>query len=112
MMAVRGGVSESRSVEASERDAQTISRSHAATFIVPSVVHWKAGHYAALVRQEGDRYLIEDPTFGNTVWATKQALEEETSGYFLTPPGPLPNGWRAVESKEVATVWGRGVTTG
>src|SRR5262249_51655815 len=47
---------------------------------VPCVVHWKAGHYAAMVRQEGDRFLLEDPTFGNTVWATRQALEAETSG--------------------------------
>jgi len=46
-----------------------------AAFVVPSVVHWKVGHFAAMVRQEGDRYLLEDPTFGNTVWATRQALE-------------------------------------
>lgn len=81
-------------------------------FIVPSVLHWKVGHYAALVRQVGDRYLLEDPTFGNSVWATRQVLEAETSGYFLIPPGDLPPGWRAVESAEAATVWGKGVTTG
>lgn len=81
-------------------------------FIVPSVVHWKAGHYAALVRRVGDRYLLEDPTFGNSVWATRQALEAETSGYFLVPPGDLPPGWRAVEPAEGATVWGKGVTSG
>src|SRR5439155_20636471 len=69
-------------------------------FIVPSVVHWKVGHYAAMVRQEGDKYLLEDPTFGNTVWATKQALEAETSGYFLIPPGDLARGWRSVDAKE------------
>jgi RHS repeat-associated protein len=79
-------------------------------FIIPSVVHWKVGHYAALVRQEGDRYLLEDPTFGNTVWATRQALEAETSGYFLLPPGKLPQGWRAVDAQEGASVWGKGVT--
>jgi len=56
-------------------------------------------HYAAILRQEGGRYLLEDPTFGNTVWATKQALEAETSGYFLIPPGVLPQGWRSVEEK-------------
>jgi len=33
-----------------------------------------------MVRQEGDRYLLEVPTFGNTVWATRQALEAEPSG--------------------------------
>src|SRR6185503_14711872 len=50
----------------------------------------------------------EDPTFGNTVWATRAALEAETSGYFLIPPGPLPKGWRTVEAKEGETVWGKG----
>src|SRR5215831_6477406 len=79
-------------------------------FVVPSVVHWKVGHYAAMVRQEGDKYLLEDPTFGNTVWATRQALEAETSGYFLIPPGDLPRGWRSVDAKEGAAVWGKGKT--
>ena len=74
-------------------------------------MHWKVGHYAALVRQVGDRYLLADPTFGNTVWATRQALAAETSGYFLIPSGDLPRGWRAVDAKEGASVWGKGVTT-
>jgi RHS repeat-associated protein len=77
-------------------------------FVIPSVVHWKVGHYAAMVRQEGDKYLLEDPTFGNTVWATRAALEAETSGYFLIPPGALPKGWRAIEAKEGDTIWGKG----
>jgi RHS repeat-associated protein len=81
-------------------------------FIVPSVVHWKVGHYAAMVRQEGDRYLLEDPTFGNTVWVTRQALEAETSGYFLVPSGDLPRGWRSVDAKEGGMVWGKGTTSG
>jgi len=79
------------------------------SFIVPSVVHWKVGHYAAMVRQEGDRYLLKDPTFGNTVWATRQALEAETSGYFLIPPGDLPRGWRGVDAKEGSAIWGKGL---
>jgi RHS repeat-associated protein len=79
-----------------------------AAFVVPSVVHWKVGHYAALVRQEGDRYLLQDPTFRGNVWATRQALQAEASGYFLVPPGPLPEGWRPVETKEAGTVWGKG----
>jgi len=90
------------------RGAATERRSD---FIVPSVVHWKVGHYAALVRQEGDKFLLEDPTFGNTVWATRQALEAETSGYFLIPPGDLPPSWRGVDAKEGASVWGKGATS-
>lgn len=91
---------------------QMARRDGGGDFIVPSVVHWKAGHYAAMIRQVGDHYLLEDPTFGNTVWATKYALEAETSGYFLVPPGDLPPGWRGVEAAEGATIWGKGVTSG
>jgi YD repeat-containing protein len=80
-------------------------------FVAPSVVHWKLGHYAALIRQVGDLYLLKDPTFRNDTWATRQALEDETSGYFLVPPGLLPKGWRTVEFKEGETVWGKGFVT-
>ena len=88
---------------------QMAFREPGGALLIPSVVHWKVGHYAALVRQEGDRYLLEDPTFGNDVWATKQALDAETSGYFLIPPGKLAEGWRALDEKEGATVWGKGL---
>lgn len=89
---------------------QMAFRKKGAPFVVPSVVHWKVGHYAAMVRQEGDRYLLQDPTFQNDVWATAEALEAETSGYFLVPPGTLPTGWRSVESTEAGNVWGKGNT--
>lgn len=91
---------------------QMAFREEEGAFVVPSVVHWKVGHYAALVRQVDDRYLLEDPTFGNTVWATKEALQSETSGYFLIPRGELERGWRSVEAKEGSAVWGKGVTSG
>jgi RHS repeat-associated protein len=81
-----------------------------APFIVPSVVHWKAGHYAAIVRREGDRYLLQDPTFGKEVWATSQALEAEASGYFLIPKGELSSEWRRVDDREGRCIRGKGVT--
>ena len=91
---------------------QMAYRTESGEFIVPSVVHWKVGHFAALIRREGDRYLLQDPTFRNDVWATRAALVAETSGYFLIPPGPIPSGWRGVDANEGNTVWGKGVTTG
>jgi RHS repeat-associated protein len=90
---------------------QMAFREPGGAFVVPSVVHWKVGHYAAIVRQAGDRYLVEDPTFRNTVWPTRQALAAETSGYFLIPPGKLPPGWRSVGAQEGGRVWGKGVTS-
>jgi RHS repeat-associated protein len=81
-------------------------------FVVPSVVHWKVGHYAAMVRKAGELYELNDPTFGNKTWATKEALEAETSGYFLVAAGTLPAGWRSVDEKEGAGVWGKGLPNG
>ena len=87
---------------------QMVFRAKDTPFVVPSIVHLKVNHYAALVRREGDRYLLQDPTFGNDVWVTCEALEEETSGYFLVPPGELAVGWRNMSSREGETVWGKG----
>ncbi len=91
---------------------QMVFRTKDAAFVVPSIVHLKLDHYAAIVRQEQDRYLLEDPTFGNGNWVTREALEAEASGYFLIPPGELAYGWRTVEEQEGETVWGKGLTTG
>jgi RHS repeat-associated protein len=87
---------------------QMAFREKGAAFVAPAVVHWKVGHYAAMIRQEGGRFLLQDPTFWNDVWVTPEALEAETSGYFLVPPGPLPKGWRAVAGVEGGRVWGKG----
>lgn len=89
---------------------QMAFREKDAAFVVPSVVHLKVDHFTAITRQEGDRYLLQDSTFGNDVWVTREALEAETSGYFLIPPGELAGGWRAVKAQEGESVWGKGET--
>lgn len=90
---------------------QVAKRAPGASFILPSVIHWGVGHYAALVKQEGARYLTEDPTFEDNTWHTLEALEAEASGYFLVPPGPLPSGWTPVSADESAQVFGKGYCT-
>ena len=91
---------------------QMAFRQKGARLMFPAVVNWKVGHYAAIMRQENGRYLIQDPTFRNDVWMTDVALEAEASGYFLVPSGPLPAGWRAVGEEEGNAIWGKGVTYG
>jgi len=75
-------------------------------FPTPSVVHWRAGHFAALVRVSGDRYLVKDPTFGSETWVSERAIETETTGFFLVKG--VPNGWREVSPGEGGTVFGKG----
>lgn len=90
---------------------QVAFRGRGAAVILPAVVHWQVGHYAALIARDGNLLRAEDPTFGNTkVWLSDEALEEEASGYFLVRSGPLPNGWREVLDPEASRIWGKGTT--
>ena len=85
------------------------AREKGAALLMPAVIHMKLGHYAALMKEEDGRYLLQDPTFGDT-WISRRVLEEEASGCFLVPSGGvLPNGWRSVSEAEGATVWGKGL---
>jgi Peptidase C39 family len=68
-------------------DFQMAFRNKDASFVIPAVVHFKEDHFAAVIRREGDRYLLQDPTFRNDAWVTQEVLETEASGYFLIPPG-------------------------
>ncbi len=90
---------------------QMAFRSNGAALLRPAVVNWKAGHYAAMLKEENGRYLFQDPTFGNDAWISKRALEAEASGYFLVSAGELPAGWRRVDAAEGSLVFGKGATT-
>jgi len=88
---------------------------------VPSVVNWKLHHYAAITREEDGKYRIEDPTFGNgSRLVTRDALDDEGSGYYLVPLDAKASNsgadtakggdWREVDaaSDEAKAVYGRG----
>jgi RHS repeat-associated protein len=134
-------------------DYQAAFRSPGAPVIVPSVVNWKVGHFAALTKRvsacpepacgesldrlgtlslsngpvepverasasqplasglrplASDEYLSQDPTFGVDTLISAEVLDAEASGYFLVPAGPLPPGWRAVDTDEARTIFGKG----
>ncbi len=56
---------------------------------LPAVVHWRSGHFAAILQREESTgrplYRVQDPTFGDEIWISEAALEDEASGYFLIP---------------------------
>jgi YD repeat-containing protein len=81
--------------------------------LVPALVHWSVGHFAAVVKETGGRYLVTDPVFNQEMWLSRKAYDEEASGYALvSEETPLPWGWREVTEEEGATIWGRGFTYG
>lgn len=84
-------------------------RADGARIPVPSVVHWRAGHYAAVVKHEAGSYLVEDPTFQRSIWMTEEAVREESSGLFLVPD-QISSGHRLAEASktEKESNFGRG----
>ncbi len=89
-------------------DYQMARRSPGATIIVPAVINWRVGHYAALVAAKDGKFVAQDPTFGDETLLGKQAIDQEQSGYYLVPTGALPAGWRPVSEVDGKNVWGKG----
>jgi RHS repeat-associated protein len=91
-------------------ELQIARREPGAPVIIPAVVHWKLGHFGALVRESDGKFRLQDPTFRNDVWLSQQALDREASGYFLVPVGVLPSGWSRATAAEVSHIYGKGFT--
>ena len=92
---------------------EMVRRNVGEAVLVPSVVHWKSGHYAAVTEKtDNDEYRVVDPTFGKTFIMSAKHFNEEASGYFLVNAGNLPVGWDRIDAEEGRTVRGRGAPTG
>lgn len=87
---------------------QMLKRDPGAKVLTPSVMHWKTGHWAAVLQEANDYYLVQEDVLEEAVWVRPEALDAETSGYCLAPFVPLPFGWSRVSAEEGRTVWGRG----
>ena len=75
---------------------------------VPSIIHWKVSHFAALIGDDGKRFHIIDPTFGTDLWITRAAIDAESDGYFLVPERDKQLAWREATGAETAHVRGMG----
>ena len=81
---------------------------------VPSVVHWKVGHFGAITEEANGRFHVEDPVApGTGLWVTRAALDAETSGYYLVPAAArAKTEWRDVSAEEAGRIRGKGATNG
>src|SRR5712692_7075491 len=83
-------------------------RRHDEEVVVPSIVHWRQNHYAAIVAQRGEFYRVLDPTFGGPNWLSIAAINAEASGSFLVPRRQVPKGWTSLAAAELSSIYGKG----
>jgi RHS repeat-associated protein len=74
---------------------------------IPSIAHMNPGHFSAIVGEANGFYILDDPLLGGEVWISEAALREQSSGYFLVPEGPLPEGWTTPAAAAVTKVRGK-----
>ncbi|HEV2327698.1 MAG TPA: RHS repeat-associated core domain-containing protein [Verrucomicrobiae bacterium] len=86
-----------------------VRRTAGQDLIVPSVVHWRQNHYAAILQKQDDLYLVSDPTFGNQKWMPADVINEEASGEFLVPASLQPDGWTKLARNETEKIHGMGL---
>jgi YD repeat-containing protein len=77
----------------------------------PSLIHWRVGHFAAVVADLGDSCLVADSTMGAPVrrQLQKDTILDEASGYYLARPDDAH--LVAVPDAQAARVYGRGQTS-
>ncbi|KQV29314.1 peptidase C39 [Rhizobium sp. Root1203] len=96
-------------------DHRLIRREPGQAVPVPSIVHWKVGHFAAIIGKANGRYHVQDAVFASSdIWVTAAALDAEASGYFLVPSNAevAAATWKTVDTTEAGKVWGKGPTNG
>ncbi len=90
-------------------EVKAVQKPAGADLVVPSIVHWKLNHYAAITEKKNDQYLVEDPTFEGHVWMDAATIEAESSGDFILPADKVPDSWNELSEAECAKIYGKGV---
>lgn len=89
-------------------DATMVRRTNPnSRFPAPSVFHLPAGHYAAIVAAEGDKYFVVDRAMQFQGWVSQAALNTQVSGYFLVVGKHPGAGWEGIPESEGANIFGR-----
>jgi RHS repeat-associated protein len=74
---------------------------------IPSVVHLRSQHFAAIVSHEDGEVVLRDPSLGGTLRLSEAALRDEMSGYFLVAPDPARDpSWQAVTESDADNIVG------
>ena len=89
-----------------------VRRTNSTVILVPSVIHWKQNHFAAITRQHGDLFYVTDPTFEYPLWLTADQINSEASGYFMVCLTNAHGAFSGVTKDEGSHVFGKGFPFG
>lgn len=88
-------------------DLRAATRSPNGRIPLPCVMHTHAGHYLALINSNAQGLIrCYDPATGGHRIITTQAIEEESSSWFLVPATNLPASWQFATPEESAQIFG------
>ncbi len=76
---------------------------------MPSVIHWRQNHYAAILEQQEGLYLVSDPTFGESKFIPAEVINEEASDVFLVPTAMRKSDWTELDKTEGQMIHGKGL---
>ncbi len=77
---------------------------------VPSLVHWKTGHFAAVVKKDGEKFLVRNFIPGEDRWVSRKVISDEVGGVALIAAN-LRQQSEGTSVEQLATTWGAGYTT-
>ncbi len=72
---------------------------------VPSLVHWKRGHYSAIVEQRGDSFKVTDQAIP-TPWLSRDFIMAASSRQFLVRAETVTAPWRPLTRRQTDLIRG------
>lgn len=87
-------------------DMKSVRRAGTDPWPAPSIVHWRVGHFSAVIDRAGSRVLLDDPMLGGKVWRDARWLDCHASGYGLVPADRLDANWPSLSSDQAACIRG------
>jgi Peptidase C39 family len=75
---------------------------------LPCVIHWNLNHFATALEKRGDRYRVNDPSFGNDLWIQAGVIDSDASDAVLAQADNIPPSWNRLTGSECRNIRGGG----
>jgi len=112
-LAMLGSVGSADTLDDLERAAaaaglplKSVRRVRPGPWTVPSIMHWRTGHFSAVIARAGTRLLLDDPRVGGKVWCDTAWLDRHASGYGLVLAADLDAHWSPLSLEAAGSIQG------